>query len=111
MGSKKVNAIKSRINKTTFNKGNEKYIGIGKIAANGPAYKSTLKRKAKRFAVGAGIAAGVGLGAAAVGAGAAGIHKGITNRNATRLPGPTVTPMTKREDNQMLKKYRQMGMM
>lgn len=124
------NAIKNRISKSTFNRGDEKYIRLDRrhaLAANGSAYKSTLKRRAKRMAIGAGIAGGAMLGAAALGAGAARLEPVVREHNrqnnikkmwGENYVGPGMkttntspTPMTRRQDNQMLKQYRKMGMM
>lgn len=65
-------AIKSRIKKSSFSRGDEKYVRLDKfhaVAANKPAYKATLKRKLKRIGKGAAIGAGVAAGATAIGLG------------------------------------------
>lgn len=72
-------AYKTRLKNSTFYKGDEKYIKLTKrkaMAANKEAYKATLKRKAKRLAIGAGVATAA---AGAVGAGL-GIANSIRNK-------------------------------
>lgn len=70
-------AIKSRIKKASFSRGNENYVRLGRnleLATNAPARKAMRKRHAKGMAIAAGLGAGA-LGAAAIAGGISAANK------------------------------------